>query len=174
MNALLHALEPMPRRLPMGLADLDAVLAIEQVAYPFPWMYGNFTDSLRAGYDAELLRRPGGAILAYSVAMHGAAGETHLLNLTVSPDARRQGHARELLDALVVRARERSHATLWLEVRMSNLRARAVYERYGFSQVGLRRGYYPAGQSAREDACVMKLELAPVVSGTQGPPDALD
>ncbi len=160
MNALWQPLAPDLRREPMGPADLDSVLAIEQVAYPFPWTRGNFTDSLRAGYDAELLRDAQGAILAYSVSMQGVL-ETHLLNLTVSPVARQQGHARALLDALVERARLRSHENLWLEVRVSNHRARAVYARFGFSEVGLRRRYYPAGSSAREDAVVMKLALLP-------------
>ena len=48
---------------------------------------------------------------------------------------------------------------LWLEVRVSNARAKAVYERYGFRHVGTRRNYYPADGSAREDAIVMSLAL---------------
>ena len=52
-----------------------------------------------------------------------------------------------------------SLATLWLEVRASNARARQVYARRGFAEVGLRRGYYPAGKAQREDAIVMSLPL---------------
>jgi ribosomal-protein-alanine N-acetyltransferase len=48
---------------------------------------------------------------------------------------------------------------LWLEVRQSNQRAREVYRRYGFTQVGWRRGYYPAAGGQREDACVLRLVL---------------
>jgi len=62
-----------------------------------------------------------------------------------------------------VLCRERRAAQLWLEVRETNLRARAVYERYGFRHIGLRRGYYPALRNThadgREDAVVMSLNL---------------
>ncbi|HEX7385283.1 MAG TPA: ribosomal-protein-alanine N-acetyltransferase, partial [Burkholderiaceae bacterium] len=51
--------------------------------------------------------------------------------------------------------------TLWLEVRASKLRAQAIYRRYGFVQVGLRRSYYPAPRNRREDALVMSLALGP-------------
>jgi ribosomal-protein-alanine N-acetyltransferase len=154
-------------RQPMTLAHLDAVLAIEGAAYPFPWTRGNFVDSLAAGYDARVLCDAQGAIHAYSVAMDGV-GETHLLNLTVRPSSQRRGLALALLDRLVERARERDHASLWLEVRVSNQRARQVYARYGFVEAGLRRGYYPDTQGRREDALVLRLALSP------GGGDALD
>jgi [ribosomal protein S18]-alanine N-acetyltransferase len=154
------------RREPMGLADLDEVLAIESAVYEFPWTRGNFIDSLAAGYAACALRDAGGALCAYSVAMPGVQ-EVHLLNLTVAPAMQHRGLARGLLDALAVEARASDALCLWLEVRQSNARAREVYRRYGFVQVGSRRGYYPAAAGAREDACVMRLAL-------EGGADALD
>jgi ribosomal-protein-alanine N-acetyltransferase len=154
-------------RQPMTLVHLDEVLAIEGAAYAFPWTRGNFVDSLAAGYDARVLRDAGGAIHAYSVAMDGV-DETHLLNLTVRPASQRQGLALALLDRLVERGRARGHASLWLEVRVSNQRARQVYARYGFVEAGLRRAYYPDVQGRREDALVLRLALAP------GDGDALD
>ena len=66
-----------------------------------------------------------------------------------------------MLDALVRRVQLALDARrLWLEVRASNERAQAVYRRYGFRDVGLRRGYYPAGPLARENAIVMSLDLS--------------
>jgi [ribosomal protein S18]-alanine N-acetyltransferase len=150
---------PALRRVPMTLADVPAVLALEQAVYPFAWTRGNFIDSLAAGHVAELLRDGQGALAAYSVSLPGV-GEMHLLNLTVAPDWRRRGLARTLLDALVARCRAEGRARLWLEVRRSNLRAQAVYARYGFVTIGERRGYYPAVHG-REDAVVMRLELEP-------------
>lgn len=143
---------------PMTLADLDAVLALEQVVYPFPWTRGNFVDSLAAGHVALLRRTHAGALLAYCVALPGVE-EMHLLNLTVAPAAQGRGLARSLLDVLAARCRRERRGALWLEVRESNQRARRIYERYGFVAVGLRRGYYPAA-GRREDALVMRLSIA--------------
>ena len=142
----------------MHLAHVPAVLAIEQAVYPFAWTHGNFVDSLVAGHVAHVLRAANGALAAYSVAMKGVQ-EMHLLNLTVSPSWERRGHARALLDALVAQCRRERNEALWLEVRPSNQRAREVYARYGFTDVGLRRAYYPAAGSQREDACVMRLSI---------------
>ncbi|WP_382328630.1 ribosomal protein S18-alanine N-acetyltransferase [Hydrogenophaga sp. UC242_50] len=85
--------------------------------------------------------------------------EVHLLNITVAPAHQRQGWARFMLDALVLWSRGQQAQWLWLEVRQSNEAARRLYERYGFSQVGLRKGYYPDGHLRREDAIVMSLNL---------------
>ena len=166
MSAQLQAVLQAPRREAMGLADLDEVLLIENAVYEFPWTRGNFIDSLAAGYAAQVLRDDGGLLCAYSVAMPGVQ-EVHLLNLTVAPAMQHRGLARGLLDALVAQARAGDALCLWLEVRESNEHARAIYRRYGFLQVGSRRGYYPAAAGAREDACVMRLAL-------DGRPDALD
>ena len=144
---------------PMTLTSLDGVVALEEAVYPFPWTRGNFVDSLAAGYLAWTLNGPGGELIAYSIAMRGAA-ELHLLNITVTPVARRRGHARRLLGELVRQGRSDGTETLWLEVRASNDVAQAVYLDLGFSRVGVRRGYYPAPAGTREDAVVMSLALA--------------
>jgi len=159
-------LAPNLERRAMRVHDLDAVMAVETTAYSHPWSRGNFTDSLAAGYVAEVLLDEQGALLGYFVAMCGV-DEMHLLNITVAPAAQGQGHGRQLLDALRQQARGLHLATLWLEVRQSNERAMALYRRLGYREKGVRRGYYPAA-GRREDAVVMSLDL------TAGPPDALD
>ena len=162
----------MTEALPKGWAframkedDLDLVLDVEVRAYSFPWSRGNFRDSLRSGYMADLLLDGSGpeALVGYFVAMPGVE-EVHLLNLTVAPSRQRQGHARTLLDRVHSRAIAAQAKTLWLEVRASNQRALHLYEKRGFSRVGLRRGYYPAASSQREDAVVMRLPLVGVSS----------
>lgn len=145
---------------PMRIDDLPRVLAIEQQVYGFPWTRGNFADSLAAGYPAELLVDAADAPIGYTVAMHGV-DEMHLLNLTVVPARQRQGHALRLLDALCARSRALPVAALWLEVRAGNARAREIYRRYGFAEVGGRPRYYPAAHGGREDAIQMRLDLAP-------------
>lgn len=156
---------------PMLESDLDAVHAVESQAYAHPWSRRHFHDSLKAGYPAILLlsqplpgdmvsppRADGRVLLGYMVAMPGV-DEVHLLNITVATTHQRQGWARFMLDALVLWSRGQGAQWLWLEVRQSNAPARALYERYGFAQVGLRKGYYPAGHFQREDAVVMSLNL---------------
>ena len=142
---------------PMTEARLDEVLAIEQRAYAQPWSRGNFTDSLRSGYQAQLLVADG-TILGYFVAMKGV-DEVHLLNITVAPDHQGQGWGRVLLDALAIWSRGQGAQWLWLEVRVSNARALQIYERHGYRRVGERRGYYPAANGQREDAVVMSFKL---------------
>jgi [ribosomal protein S18]-alanine N-acetyltransferase len=154
---------PSLHRVPMHLAHLPAVLSIEHAVYPFPWSHGNFVDSLIAGHSAQVLRAADGTLAAYSVAMAGVQ-EMHLLNLTVAPPWQRRGHACALLDALVAQCRRERSEALWLEVRVSNQRARDVYARYGFKDAGVRRGYYPADGGQREDACVMRLSIDSVAS----------
>jgi ribosomal-protein-alanine N-acetyltransferase len=142
---------------PMTEARLDEVVAIERQAYDHPWSRGNFADSLRSGYEAQLLDA-GGVILGYFVAMKGV-DEVHLLNITVAPGYRGQGWARVMLDALALWARAQGAQWLWLEVRASNVRAQRIYEQHGYRRVGERRSYYPATRGRREDAVVMSLKL---------------
>ncbi|HEY8972802.1 MAG TPA: ribosomal protein S18-alanine N-acetyltransferase [Burkholderiaceae bacterium] len=147
-----------PRREPvlrvMTVPSLDAVLAIEVQAYTFPWTRGNFIDSLAAGYLARLLLAEDGELIGYFVAMQGFE-EMHLLNLTVAAHHQGRGHARRLLAELYTLSASCSATAVWLEVRESNERARALYLREGFVEAGRRRDYYPAPQGRREDALLM-------------------
>ena len=154
-------LKPQEARLEsMTTAWLPAVAQIEKSAYAHPWSEGNFADSLNAGYQALVLAAGDEPqLLGYFVAMKGF-DEVHLLNITVAPAVQGQGWARLMLDALVLWARSQGALWLWLEVRISNTRAREIYERYGFKQVGMRRNYYPLTAFKREDAVVMSLDLS--------------
>ncbi|MEJ2803654.1 [SSU ribosomal protein S18P]-alanine acetyltransferase [Comamonas sp. BIGb0124] len=136
---------------------LRDLMDIETASYTHPWTRGNFADSVHNGYLVELLMA-GERILGYFVAMKGV-GEVHLLNITVAPDQRGQGWSRVMLDALALWSRGEGAQQLWLEVRQSNDRARAIYERYGFQVVGERKRYYPVSWTKREDAIVMSLDL---------------
>jgi len=155
MSAVFKAIEAEFQ--PLTEARLDDVVAIELQAYEHPWSRGNFQDSLNSGYQAQLLVADG-TILGYFVAMKGV-DEVHLLNITVAPAFQAQGWGRVMLDALAIWSRGQRAQWLWLEVRMSNLRATQIYERHGYRRVGERRGYYPAAGGQREDAVVMSLKL---------------
>lgn len=158
-----HALQSPHRLSPMTVAGLDAVLAVEQHAYSFPWTRGNFIDSLAAGYRAEMLIDAQQQLIGYLVAMPGV-DEMHLLNITVAPEFQGQGHARTLFDSLFAHCLSANLHKVWLEVRQSNTRAQAIYKRLGFVEVGLRKAYYPAAFGQREDAVVMALQVDAGVS----------
>jgi ribosomal-protein-alanine N-acetyltransferase len=148
----------LPRRRiqPLAEADLDGVLAIERDVYEFPWTAGNFRDSLRAGYSCWTLLEDE-RLIGYAVLML-AAGEGHLLNLSIAADRQRQGHGARLLAHVVQVGRDYGARVLFLEVRPSNMPAQRLYAAHGFHQIGLRRGYYPA-REGREDAIVLSLPL---------------
>jgi len=141
---------------PMREQDLTAVLAIENAVYTHPWSRGNFLDSLRSGYECRLYRA-GAQLLGYFVLLP-AAGEAHLLNLSVAAAHQRSGHGTALLEEVIRLARFHRSRTVFLEVRVSNRSAQALYLRFGFRRIALRRDYYPAGDG-REDAIVLSLTL---------------
>ena len=144
---------------PMREADLASVAALEAQIHAAPWTIGNFRDALAAGYAARVGERDG-RIVAYGVLMLGP-GEAQILNLSVVPEARRQGIGRELLRYFVDDARWLHAGQIFLEVRASNVAAIALYETEGFTPVARRLGYYPGvGVDApREDALVMRRAL---------------
>jgi len=149
-------LDTLPRYRRMGAADLDAVMAIEESIYPHPWTRGNFSDSLAAGYHCWIVEC-GGAIAGYTV-VAVAVEEAHLLNLSIAAPLQRQGLGRELLAFVLKLARDYAACSIMLEVRRSNEAARALYSSAGLKEIGVRRGYYPDGES-REDAVVLALPL---------------
>lgn len=152
---------------PMTEADIPAVMAMEAQACLHPvhaWSEDNYRSSMRAGYwlrvrcDAQT-----GQILAVCVAMDGVE-EMHLLNIAVDRSLHGSGLAQDLMQVLYSLCAQRGAMALWLEVRPSNVRAKALYERQGFVQVGVRKHYYPAPEG-REDALVMRRDIAPEDGG---------
>lgn len=141
-------------------SDLGAVLAIEQTVYPWPWTEGNFRDSIRSGYHCLAYvpeNEPTSHMVGYAIYMDGVE-EAHLLNLAICAELQGQGQGRKLLRAVMQHARSGGALRLLLEVRPSNEAARGLYLSEGFSVLGTRRQYYPAG-SSREDAIVMEKIL---------------
>ena len=155
MNALAAELGQMR---PMRQADIEAVVAIEQRAYPFPWTAGIFRDCLRAGHHCWVLEA-GAEIIGYGV-LSAAAGEAHILNVCIDPDRQGAGLGRRLLRRLVDLARWHQAEQVFLEVRPSNPKAIALYRSEGFNEIGTRPNYYPAAKG-REDAIVMAMALLP-------------
>lgn len=152
--------QPAPILAPMRERDLDEVMAIEGGIYSHPWTRGNFADSLRAGYECRVWRaeeKAGAEMIGYFVLM-AAAGEAHLLNLSIAAPWQRSGCGSALLREAAGLAASLGAESLFLEVRPSNHAAQALYRRFGFRKVAVRRDYYPA-DSGREDALVLTLPL---------------
>ena len=146
---------------PMRASDLDRVLAVERAAYAFPWSREIFADCLKTGYNCWLGKLDG-VIVAHGV-MSVAVGECQIFNLCVHPDWQGRGLGRQMLRHLLRLARHRKAETAFLEVRVSNAAALALYRAEGFCEIGRRRNYYPA-PTGREDAIVLALELLTDVS----------
>ena len=141
---------------PMSEEDLDEVIAIEESVYPFPWTRGIVHDCLLVGYSC-LVCQQDESIIAY-VVMSVAAGEAHILTLVVHPEFQGQGYAKKILQHALDLARERKAESIYLEVRPTNQRAISIYQKAGFNEIGIRKGYYPA-ENGREDALVMALSF---------------
>lgn len=137
---------------PMTLADLDHVLAIERASFSQPWS--------REMFEAELIDNPCARFFVAAAAGEqvGYIGgwmvtdELQVVSLAVRPDARRRGVADRMLRHLFGHAGgpvERAY----LEVRRSNKAAIAMYERFGFRLLGVRKDYY---EHPKEDALLME------------------
>lgn len=148
---VLHSVRPMLE------TDLPRVHQIELASYDYPWSLGNFMDSLRAGYSMWV-REANGEVIGY-YAMMLVLDEAYLLNFTIAPSWRRHGLGRNLLEHCLACACGHRARDLFLEVRASNHAAIGLYRAHGFVDLAMRRGYYPA-REGREDAIVMRLELA--------------
>ena len=146
----------------MTLADVDAVLHIEQQVHLHPWTGGMFSDSLANGYICKICEA-GSEIAGYAVLMP-ALDEVHLLDISIASEFQRKGLGAKLLGEMLALARELEFGRIILEVRRSNIAASALYRKMGFAEIGVRRGYYPKNSgrqehSEREDAIVMECKL---------------
>lgn len=154
MSAVLR--DASPRLRDMQLSDLPAAMAIERAAYEFPWTEAVMRDCFRYGYIRKVYETSTG-IIGYAFISIGA-GECHFLNICIAPLHQRQGHGAQLVQQLLQTAREAQARSAFLEVRISNTTAFRLYDRLGFNEIGVRKGYYPA-HTGREDALVLAREL---------------
>lgn len=155
-------------RVPVGVrhaigTDLELVGAIERASFSDPWSVESLAAALALPHARffvavdEAVRGGAAPLVGYVVALlYGDEGE--IADLAVAPAARRRGIGGVLLDRVVATAMESGVGALYLEVRESNVAARALYQSHGFDMVGRRRGYY---QRPAEDALVLRRSMAP-------------
>ncbi len=145
---------------PMGVDDLDQVLAIERASFPHPWSRQAFLYELRENRVARLwiaraTDEPAAPVVGY-LCLWFIADEVHVTNFAVHPASRRRGIGRQLMGTLLELCRREGATRAALEVRPNNHEARRLYEAFGFRQVGLRKGYY---FDTGEDAILMEARL---------------
>jgi ribosomal-protein-alanine N-acetyltransferase len=140
---------------PMAVGDLDAVQDIERRSFRTPWPAHAYRTELQTNRLAQyLVARLDGRVVGYG-GMWVMVDEAHITTFAVDPDWRRQGIGERLLLALLDLAGGRNAREATLEVRLSNLPARRLYEKYGFRPVGLRPRYY---SDDNEDALIMTTD----------------
>ena len=146
---------PVLRIRPMTVADLPAVQLIERASFTTPWPAHAYRQELEANRLAQyLVGTIGGEMVAYG-GIWLMVDEAHVTTFAVHPRYRRRRIGERLLLSLMDLAADRSAREATLEVRLSNLAARRLYEKYGFRPVGIRPRYYSDNQ---EDALIMTTE----------------
>jgi [ribosomal protein S18]-alanine N-acetyltransferase len=139
----------------MTALDVPSVVAIEQESYSVPWSESTFRGLLRRR-DADMIVAEAGArVIGYAI-FWTVLDQSELGNVAVTRDWRQRGIGERLVAEVIRRAERRGVREVFLEVRPSNERARRLYERFGFSQVGRRRNYY---QEPVEDALVLRRPM---------------
>jgi [ribosomal protein S18]-alanine N-acetyltransferase len=144
------------RRLELG--DLDAIERIERVSYPTPWSRSMFATELAKPSSLSLGAVDDSDVLVGYLVLSRYVDAWHVMNVAVAPEWRRRGVATALLRRLLDDTRDDAQRGYTLEVRVSNVGAIALYERFGFRPKGVRRGYYTDN---REDALIMWRDPEP-------------
>jgi [ribosomal protein S18]-alanine N-acetyltransferase len=145
--------EPEPSVRPMRLSDLPAVMETDRRSLPKPWSEAIWREELSSPFGLYLVLEEGGALSGH-VGIKLIFDEAHVMTLAVRPERRRRGLARTLVEAALADPTSAGTRRVYLEVRPSNLAARALYGSLGFSEIGVRPRYY-----GDEDALLMTLDL---------------
>ncbi|MCY0907610.1 MAG: ribosomal protein S18-alanine N-acetyltransferase [Sulfobacillus thermotolerans] len=136
----------------MYMADLDAVMGIEAHSFPTPWSRNAFqTELLENTFATYLVVEFHGQVVAYG-GMWVILDEAHVTNIAVHPDFRGHHLGETIMTGLMARAKALGVVRMTLEVRRGNTVAQNLYNKLGFVQLGVRRGYYT---DTHEDAFIM-------------------
>lgn len=141
--------------------DIPAVTALERECFSVPWSEKGFLAELDSGDAWFSVCEDGDRIIGFAV-LHCFGEEAELFNIAVAADARRKGVGDALMQDVFRGARKKDVRRILLEVRISNVPAIAMYAKYGFTLLGVRKNYYDA---PKEDALIME---ATVPAGREG------
>ena len=132
--------------------DIEAVAAIESVSIIPPWSKASFEEAIEKEETYYLVCEAGGKIKGYA-GMWIAADEAEITGVAVEPESRGTGLGKDIVRHLLEKGQELGVKSFFLEVRKSNDKAIAVYEKCGFERVGERKDFY---REPDEDAVVMR------------------
>lgn len=136
----------------MYLSDLDDIMRIETASFSTPWSRNQFQSELMENnFAAYLVLDFHGRVVSYG-GMWIILDEAHVTNVAVHPDFRGYHLGERMMRGLMDRAKSVGCQRMTLEVRRSNVVAQNLYQKLGFIQLGVRRGYY---SEPHEDAFIM-------------------
>ena len=139
----------------MTSAHVSQIAELEKLCFSDPWSEKSIETELTCRLSVWLVALEGEQVVGY-VGSQTVIDESDMMNIAVHPNFRRRGIAETLVAALEDALRQRGSRALTLEVRDSNVAAITLYEKLGFSQVGLRKNYY---RNPREDARILRKDL---------------
>ena len=137
--------------IPFNAGHIDGIVKLEKECFTIPWSREMFEEELKSKLAVYYIAMDGEKLIGYA-GMWRILDEGHITNIAVASNYRRTGVGQALLDKIIKEAEKLKISTLLLEVRASNNAARRFYEKNGFIEVGLRRGYYVDNN---EDAILM-------------------
>ena len=137
----------------MRLSDLPAVMETDRRSFPTPWSEEIWRQEITGPFGLYLVLEEGDNLSGH-IGLKLISGEAHVVTLAVRPERRRRGFARALIEAALGDPVSAGARYLYLEVRPSNVAARALYRSLGFDETGVRPRYY-----GDEDALLMTLDL---------------
>ena len=166
MGGLARRAAPVQRRVvtaagisirPTVADDVSAMASIEALAFSDPWPATSFHELLAHPFSRMATATDeSGGVVGYCIMLR-AADEAEIANIATAPGARRRGIGARLLDDAIAAGEAAGVVAMFLEVRESNVAARALYASRGFAAVGRRRGYY---RHPVEDALVLRRDAA--------------
>ncbi len=140
----------------MKASDVAAIAELEKQCFSDPWSADSIASELVNPLSYWLVAEVDGQVAGY-VGSQSVLDAADMMNIAVSPDYRRQGIAKALVNELTAYLSKNNVIALLLEVRVSNEPAITLYEKMGFQQVGRRPNYY---RNPREDALILRKGLS--------------
>ena len=141
--------------IPMNEVHVAPIAQLEKICFSDPWSERSIAYELTNPLSAWFVAVENGVVLGY-VGSQAVLDEADMMNIAVSPEARRCGIAQGLVAVLVAALQAKGVRCLTLEVRVSNEPAITLYHKLGFTQVGRRPNYY---RNPKEDALILRKEF---------------